>query len=140
VYIQCLMSWNKHFTNLAMNYLFVWHFTCCTLFPFCILISLHVVCDFWMFFLISVHVWCFFNDFFFMVFMIFDDFLNDVCYFLHLCWYVLWCFFGTCFVFFNFVYLKYIYIYIYIYIHIFNVVYRLVWGYTIVSTDSKIIV
>ena len=27
VYIQCLMSWNKHFTNLAMNYLFVWHFT-----------------------------------------------------------------------------------------------------------------
>ena len=36
---------------------------------------------------------------FFMVFMIFDDFLNDVCYFLHLCWYVLWCFFGTCFVF-----------------------------------------
>ena len=40
--------------------------------------------------------------------------------------------------FFNFVYLKYIYIYIYI--HIFNVVYRLVWGYTIVSTDSKIIV
>lgn len=70
-------------------------------FHFCILISLHSVCGFWMFFLISFHVWWFFLKLFlyFSCFFDFDNFLNDVCYFFHLCWYLLWCFFGICFVF-----------------------------------------